>query len=85
MIPSTVYFLCALASATCAALLFRGWRASRARLLLWGALCFTGLMLNNVLLVIDMRMDSVDLAAIRLLPALVGVGVLIYGLIRNEQ
>ena len=39
----------------------------------------------NVLLVIDMRMDSVDLAAIRLVPALVGVGLLIYGLIRDSR
>ena len=85
MIASAVSVLCALAAFACAVLLFRSWRASRARLLLWGALCFTGLMLNNVLLVIDMRMDSVDLAAIRLVPALVGVGLLIYGLVRDSR
>lgn len=80
-----VYILCALASLACAVLLFRGWRATRVRLLLWGALCFTGLMLQNVLLVVDVRMDAIDLAVIRLLPALIGVGLLVYGLIRTER
>ena len=74
-----------MASLACAALLFRGWRATRVRLLLWGTLCFTGLMLQNVLLVIDMRISVVDLAVVRLVPALIGVGLLIYGLIRNER
>ena len=85
MIADIVYLLCALTSVLCAILLFRGWRTSRARLLFWGAVCFAGLALNNILLVIDMRMDQVDLAGIRLLPALAGVALLIYGLIRNES
>jgi hypothetical protein len=84
MIADIVYVLCAVTSALCAALLIRGWRRSRGRLQFWGALCFTGLALNNVLLIIDVRMDRVDLAGIRLLPALVGVALLLYGLIRNE-
>ena len=85
MIADSVYVLCALASLACAVLLFRGWRATRARLLFWGAVCFTGLMLNNVLLVIDVRMDSVNLAGIRMLPSLIGVSLLIYGLIRDDR
>lgn len=85
MIADLVYLLCAIASLACAVLLVRAWYRTRARLLFWGAVCFTGLMLNNVLLVIDVRMDSLDLAAIRLLPALAGVSLLIYGLIRNDR
>jgi hypothetical protein len=85
MIADVVYGLCALASLACAVLLFRGWRATRVRLLLWGALCFAGMMLQNLLLFIDMRWDAVDLAAVRLVPALIGVGLLLYGLIRNER
>jgi hypothetical protein len=85
MIADIVYVLCALTSLLCAVLLFRGWRASRAKLLFWGALCFTGLMLNNILLVIDVRMDNVDLATLRLVPAVIGVGLLLYGLIRTES
>lgn len=83
MIADVVYLLCALTSLLCAVLLFRAWQATRTRLLFWGALCFVGLMLNNVLLVIDVRMDRVDLAGIRLLPALLGVAVFLYGLIRD--
>ena len=84
MIADIVYMACALTSLFCAVLLFRAWRASRAKLLYWGALCFTGLALNNLLLVIDVRMDRVDLAGIRLLPAAAGVALLLYGLIRND-
>lgn len=85
MIADIVYVLCAVASLTCAVLLFRGWRATRIRLLLWGTLCFAGLTLNNMLLVIDMRLDAVDLAGVRLVPALLGVSLLLYGLIRDER
>jgi hypothetical protein len=84
MIANVVFVLCALTSILCAVLLFRMWRRSGVRLLFWGAWCFTGLALNNLLLVIDVRMNSVDLAGIRLLPALAGVGLLLYGLIRND-
>jgi hypothetical protein len=84
MMADIVYVLCALTSALCAVLLFRAWRASGTKLLFWGALCFLGLALNNLLLIIDVRMDRVDLAGIRLLPAIAGVALLLYGLIRNE-
>jgi hypothetical protein len=84
MMADVVFVLCALTSALCALMLFRAWRRSGARLLFWGGWCFTGLALNNLLLVIDVRMNSVDLAGIRLLPALAGVALLLYGLIRNE-
>jgi hypothetical protein len=84
MIADVVYVLCALTSILCSVLLFRAWRGSGAKLLFWGALCFIGLALNNVLLIIDVRMDQVDLAGIRILPALAGVALLLYGLIRNE-
>jgi hypothetical protein len=84
MIANAIHVLCALTSALCAVLLFRSWRNTRVRLLFWGCLCFTGFALNNLLLVIDLRMDRVDLAGIRLLPALIGMALLLYGLIRNE-
>ena len=84
MIADVVYLLCALTSILCAVLLYRAWRRSGAKLLFWGAMCFLGLALNNVLLIIDVRMDQVDLAGIRRLPALAGVALLLYGLIRND-
>ena len=83
---SIVYALCALTSLACAVLLFRGYRQSRARLLLWSALCFTGLFLNNLLLFVDLSMaPSVDLSVWRTLPALAGISLLVYGLIWDSR
>ena len=79
---TAIYALCALTSMACAFLLLRGYRRNRVPLLLWTALCFSGLALNNVLLFIDVRVvPAVDLSVWRSLPALVGVGFLIYGLV----
>jgi len=81
-----VYVLCALTSAACAVLLWRGYRQSRARLLFWSAWCFVGLALNNVLLIVDTRiLPDVDLALVRLLPALLGASLLLYGLIMDVE
>ena len=77
-----VYTLCALTSLACAVLLLRAYRRARQRLLLWSGLCFTGLALNNVLLVIDTRfVPDADLSLVRTLPALAGVSLLLYGFI----
>ncbi len=76
-----VFVLCALTSFACAVLLLRGYFRSRVRLLLWTGLCFAGLCLNNVLLVVDARTPSVDLSVWRSLPAVAGLALLIYGLI----
>lgn len=77
-----VYVLCALTSLACALLLLRGYRQSGARLLLWSGLFFVGLFLNNVLLIVDVRVvPQVNLAVIRLVPAVAGVFLLLYGMI----
>lgn len=82
MFAIVVYILCAVTSAICAALLVRGYRQSGARLLFWSALCFAGLALNNLVLIVDVRIvPEVDLMTWRLVPALAGVLVLLYGLI----
>jgi hypothetical protein len=77
-----VYALCALTSLACAVLLLRGYASSRARLLLWSGLCFAGLALNNILLLVDKRLvPTVDLSLWRTLPAAAGVALLLYGLV----
>lgn len=77
-----VYALCALTSLACAVLLLRGYAGSRVRLLLWSGLCFAGLALNNILLLVDKRLvPTVDLSLWRSVPALVGVALLLYGLV----
>ena len=82
MFANLVYILCAATSTLCAVLLYRGYRSSKARLLFWSGLCFIGLALNNVLLIVDVRVvPGTDLSAWRLLPAVLGVAALLYGLI----
>ncbi len=79
---ATIYTLCALVALLCAVLLIRAYRKSRYRLLLWSALCFCGLTLNNVLLVVDkIVVPEADLSIWRLLVALASMGVLLFGLI----
>jgi hypothetical protein len=66
-VSTLIYVLCAITSGACAVLLWRGWRRSRARLLFWSSLCFVGLSLNNLLLVVDARvMPQADMAIIRM-------------------
>jgi hypothetical protein len=77
-----VYALCALTSLACAVLLLRGYRSTGVRLLLWSGLCFGGLALNNLLLLIDKRVaPTLDLSLWRTLPALAGIALLLYGLV----
>jgi hypothetical protein len=82
MFANVVYILCAATSSLCAGLLFRGYRRSGARLLFWSALCFIGLALNNVMLIVDVRVvPQIDLSTWRMVPAVVGATLLLYGLI----
>ncbi len=81
-----VYILCAITSAVCTALLIRGYRRSRARLLLWSSVCFACFALNNLLLVVDVGvLPDRDLSLIRTLPSIVGIAALIYGLIWDTR
>ena len=79
---AAIYSLCALVALACAWLLLRAYSRQRYRLLLWSAICFAGLTLNNVLLVVDkIFLPDIDLTVLRLLVALASLAVLIYGLI----
>ena len=76
------YLLCAVMSFVCTALLVRGYRASRSKLLFWSSLCFAGLTINNVLLFVDLVMvPQMDLGIARSVVALAAMGLLIYGLV----
>ncbi len=79
-----VYALCALTSGTCCVLLYRGYRDSRMRLLLWSALCFLFLAGSSVLVYVDMIIyPDGDLLTLRNLTTMVGLGVLIFGMIEE--
>ncbi|HEX7421116.1 MAG TPA: DUF5985 family protein, partial [Thermoanaerobaculia bacterium] len=76
--------LCFGVSATCAVMLLRGWRTSRVRLLLWSGIGFSGIALNNLLLVVGENAGR-DWSAWRGAPALAGLIVMIWGLIEERS
>lgn len=81
----TVYLLGAVTSFLCAFLLLKSYRESRTRLLFWSGLCFLGLTANNVLLFVDLiLLPQIDLFVPRTGAALVGMGVLLYGLVSES-
>lgn len=80
---SAVYLLCLGTSVVCLILLVRSYLRSRMRLLLWSALCFVFLSVNNLLLFVDVVVlpTEVDLLPLRQLSSLIAVSVLLYGFI----
>ena len=77
-----IYLLCALTSTVCALLLGRAFLERRFRLLLWTAICFVGLALNNFLVFVDLIMiPDIDLSLPRACVALVGLLTLVVGLV----
>ena len=84
--PTAVYSLCFLTSAVCALLLGRSYFKTRARLLLWSALCFVFLALNNFVVVLDMLVyPNIDFRAVRTVLALAGVLTLLFGFIMDRE
>lgn len=80
--PAVVYGLCLFTSLLCAVLLARAWQASRSRVLMFSALCFGFMALNNFFVVADMLiLIEQDLTVFRQLSLAVGVAVLLYGFI----
>lgn len=81
-----VYALCALTSLTCSVLLFRGYRRTRTRLLLWSGLCFAFMFINNAMVIVDFRIfPGIDLSVVRLAPAVIGISLLIFGLVWDSE
>lgn len=81
-----VYGICAVVSFLCAVLLQRGFNASRHRLLLWAALCFWVLALNNALLFVDLVViQDVDLSVLRRGTAALAPMLFLLGLIWGED
>lgn len=80
--PAIVYLLCLVTAIGCALLLTHAWRRTRAPLLLWSALCFGFLALNNFFVVLDMVfVHTVDLTIARQISALLAITVMLYGFI----
>ena len=82
---SIIYTLCALTALLCAVLLLVSYARSGYRLLLWSGLCFVGLTLNNLLLVLDKLVLPHDLSLWRSSTALAAMCVLLYGLVWDTE
>lgn len=80
-----VYSSCALTSVLCAWLLLRSYYQTRYKLLLWSGLCFAGLTLSNLVLVMDkVIFPEINFGNYRLLIALFALLPLMYGLIFED-
>lgn len=83
---SIIYSLCALLSLGITILLWRHFQRTRSRMLYWSAWCFTGLTLNNIILVIDkLVLVDQDLSMLRQLTALASLSMLIFGLVYEDD
>ncbi len=81
-LPAAVYVLCFVTSATCAWLLARGYGRTKARLLLWSALCFVLLAANNLLVIVDLLIITDRTFRLeRLIIMLAAVAVLLIGFV----
>jgi hypothetical protein len=84
--PTAVYLLCLATSLVCAALLARAWRRARSKLLLWTALSYALLALNNLLVGADLVvLPNLDRWWARQLSGLAALGVLLYGFIWEAE
>jgi hypothetical protein len=80
--PTVVYILCFLTSSACAWLLGASYFRNGTQLLLWSAICFAFLALNNLALVLDLVIwPDADLKLLRLTFSLAAVVSLTWGFV----
>ena len=83
---SAIYILCMLTSLACAGLLVRSYLATHHRLLFWSGLCFVGLAISNLMLVIDLMVfPDIDMSSWRLAISTGATALLVFGLIWEEK
>jgi hypothetical protein len=84
---AVLFVIVVLTSFACMVLLFRAYLQSGLNILLWSALCFVGMTVNNLLLFVDLVLfpETIDLRAYRQAAALVGMLFMIYGFIRESE
>jgi hypothetical protein len=81
-VEGVAYLVCAGTALVCSLLLLRTYWRRRTRLLLWCGFFFLALTLENAALFVDLIIfPGIDLSALHLSAALVGVILLLYGLI----
>jgi hypothetical protein len=81
---SAVYVLSVVVGVACAVLLFKAHGRSPSGLLLSAGICFTGLALNDLGLIVDVFvLPDISIVAIRSLPAVIGLAVLVRALVKE--
>lgn len=82
MLIAIEYVLCIGTAFLSSLLLLRAWRRSGTPLLFWSGLCFGLLGLSNLLVLIDrLWLPDFDSPGLRIGTAVLGVGLLLYGLV----
>jgi hypothetical protein len=85
-ISGGVFILCAATCLLCAIMLFRGYARTGVRLLFWSGLCFTGLMIDNIMVYIDVELvPEISLVVWRKVPGLLAISLLLYGLVTETK
>ena len=80
----TVFIISAIMSVVCAVALFRGYRKSMNRMLLWSCLCFVFMAATNIFLCLDLIVfPGVDMSGtlVRSFLTAIAGGLLLFGLI----
>ncbi len=81
-----IYVLTCLTTLLCATLLLRGYARTRRRLLLWSGLCFVGLTLTHLIMIVDLLvLPKTDLFTFRLGSTAVAMCLLLYGLVWESE
>jgi len=79
---TVVYLLCFATSAACGWLQVRSYVKTRAKLLLWTAVCFVFLAINNFFVVTDLvLLPDIDFRLARHITNLMALATLLYGFI----
>jgi hypothetical protein len=80
---AVVYLLCGFTCAMCAYFLTKAYQRQPTPLLLWSSTCFLFFTLNNIVLFVDTQIvgPNIDLSVLRAGTAVIGSGLLAFGLI----
>ena len=81
-----VYTSCAVTASVTATMLLRAWRNTGTAMLFWSGLCFVGLAVSNVVVLVDLLLvPQLDLRWLRSATGLLAVSLLIYGLLLEDR
>jgi peptidoglycan/LPS O-acetylase OafA/YrhL len=81
-----IYGLCTLMSLAIAVMLWRQQHRTPTRMIYWTALCFSGLALSNLVLVLDkLVFPELDLRVLRHAISLLSIALLLFGLVYEDE